>query len=122
MQVLCDARGYVQSFAFVGNLIDSESVSEPEELERFLLCPYAFRFEGGKLVYDPTEYETHQKEELKEEFRRRRETECFSFINRGQLWYESISLSQLLELRSWYKAWLNVTETMVAPEKPTWLN
>jgi len=26
-----------------------------------------------------------------------------------------------LELREWYKAWLNVTETRVVPERPTWL-
>ena len=60
-------------------------------------------------------------EETKEEYRHRREKECFAVINRGQLWYESVSLTQLLELRQWYKAWLNVTETMVIPEKPAWL-
>ena len=82
---------------------------------------YAFRLQDGKLVYSQSEYETHVAEEQKEEYRRRRETECFSVINRGQLWYEGISLSQLFELRQWYKAWLNVTETMVVPEKPAWL-
>ena len=60
-------------------------------------------------------------EAKKDEFRLRREKECFSVINRGQLWYEGISLTQLLELQKWYQAWLNVTETMVVPEKPTWL-
>ena len=60
-------------------------------------------------------------EEQKEDLRKRRETECFSVINRGQLWYEGVSLVQLLELRSWYKSWLNVTETMVVPDKPSWL-
>ena len=34
---------------------------------------------------------------------------------------EGVSITQLLELRQWYKAWLNVTETMVVPEKPAWL-
>ena len=60
-------------------------------------------------------------EETKEEYRLRREKECFSVINRGQLWYEGISITQLLELRKWYKDWLAVTETMVIPEKPEWL-
>ena len=121
MQVICDDRGFVQSFAFVGNLVNGIEVAAPEKLDLFTQQHYAYRIEDGKLVYDAAEYETHKTEEQKEEYRRRRETECFSVINRGQLWYESVSLSQLLELRAWYKAWLNVTETMVVPEKPTWL-
>ena len=60
-------------------------------------------------------------EAVKENLRNRREVECFSVINRGQLWYEGVSIAQLLELRKWYKAWLNVTDTLVVPEKPTWL-
>ena len=121
MQVLCDERGFVQSFAFVGDLVNCTEVPEPEELDHFMHQFYAFRLQDGKLVYDPAEYEAYQTEELKTEYRQRREKECFSVINRGQLWYEGISLSQLLELRQWYKAWLNVTTTLVAPEKPKWL-
>ena len=121
MQVICDDRGFVQSFAFVGNLVNGIEVADPETLDLFTQQHFAFRLENGKLVHDATEYENRKTEEQKEEYRRRRETECFSVINRGQLWYEGVSLSQLLELRSWYKAWLNVTETMVVPEKPTWI-
>lgn len=121
MQVLCDDRGFVLSFAFVGNLVDGTEVSDPEDLDLFMHQFYAFQLQDGKLVYDPTEYEKVQAEEQKENLRSRRETECFAVINRGQLWYEGISLSQLLELRQWYKAWLNVTTTLVAPEKPKWL-
>ena len=121
MQVLCDDRGFVLSFAFVGNLVDGTEVSDPDDLDLFMHQFYAFRLHDGKLVYSQSEYETHVAEEQKEEYRRRRETECFSVINRGQLWYEGISITQLLELRQWYKAWLHVTETMVVPEKPAWL-
>ena len=121
MQVICDDRGFVQSFAFVGNLVNGIEVADPETLDLFTQQHFAFRLENGKLVHDATEYENRKTEEQKEEYRRRRETECFSVINRGQLWYEGVSLSQLLELRSWYKAWLNVTETMVVPERPSWL-
>ena len=121
MQVICDDRGFVQSFAFVGNLVNGIEVADPETLDLFTQQHFAFRLENGKLVHDATEYENRKSEEQKEEYRRRRETECFSVINRGQLWYESVSLSQLLELRSWYKAWLNVTDTMVVPERPSWL-
>lgn len=52
-----------------------------------------------------------------------REIECFSILdNRSKLWYDNLSEEQLSELKEWYKAWLNVTETKVIPEKPSWLN
>lgn len=121
MQVLCNDRGYVQSFAFVGALVEGIDTPDPEDMDLFMHQFYAFQLKDGRLVYDPTEYEKVQTDEQKENLRIRRETECFSVINRGQLWYEGISITQLLELRQWYKAWLNVTETMVVPEKPAWL-
>jgi len=121
MQVLCNDRGYVQSFAFVGALVKGIEIPEPDDMDLFMHQFYAFHLTDGKLVYDPAEYEKVQTEEQKENLRSRRETECFAVINRGQLWYEGISLSRLLELRQWYKAWLNVTTTLVAPEKPKWL-
>ena len=121
MQVLCNNRGYVQSFAFIGALVEGIDTLEPEDMDLFMHQFYAFHLKDGRLVYDPAEYERVQTEELKAEYRQRRESECFSVVNRGQLWYEGVSLSQLIELRAWYKAWLNVTETMVVPEKPAWL-
>ena len=121
MQVVTDSNGFVLSFAYVGNLVEGIEVPEPEDIDLFLHQFYAFHLQDGKLVYDAATYEKHLDEELKAEYRLRREKECFSVINRGQLWYEGVSLTQLLELRQWYKAWLNVTETMVVPEKPAWL-
>ena len=49
-----------------------------------------------------------------------REAECFP-INRGQLWYDRLSEKQKAELQVWYSDWL-VTDTLTAPEKPSWLN
>lgn len=121
MQVIVDGKGFVLSFAFVGDLVDGTEVPDPEDLDLFMHQFFAFQLQGGKLVFNETEYETHVTEEQKEEFRRRREIECFAVVNRGQLWYETISLQQIIELRAWYKAWLNVTQTMVVPEKPAWL-
>lgn len=60
-------------------------------------------------------------DELKDDLRNQRKAECFPIINRGQLWYESLTSSQKEELSKWYQDWLNVTETMVAPTKPEWL-
>ena len=56
-----------------------------------------------------------------EELRKQREQECFSIINRGQLWYSTLTTEQYRELQTWYQAWLDVTETLVVPEKPGWL-
>lgn len=121
MQVVTDNNGFVLSFAYIGNLVNGIEVPEPEDIDQFLHQFYAFQLLDGKLVYNGEAYDAHVTEETRTELRRRRETECFSVVNRGQLWYEGVSLTQLLELRQWYKAWLNVTETMVVPEKPAWL-
>lgn len=56
-----------------------------------------------------------------EELRVRREQECFSIINRGEFGFEHLTYDQADQLREWYTAWLNVTETLVIPMKPTWL-
>lgn len=53
--------------------------------------------------------------------RRQRESECFPVINRGALWYELRTEEEKIELREWYQKWLDVTDTLVIPEKPTWL-
>lgn len=55
-------------------------------------------------------------------WRRRREKKCFPIINRGQLWYDSLTDVQKTELRAWYKAWLDITKTYAEPVKPIWLN
>lgn len=59
---------------------------------------------------------------LKGRLRNRRQTECFPVINRGILWYNKLSNEQYTELLNWYNAWLDVTETLVAPTAPAWLN
>ena len=53
--------------------------------------------------------------------RQRREDECFSIINRGQFWHDTLTEQQKYELRTWYKAWLDVTTTKQIPQKPSWL-
>jgi len=55
------------------------------------------------------------------QLRRIREVECFSIVNRGKLWYNTITESQLKELEKWYKEWLDVTKTKKVPQKPKWL-
>lgn len=78
-----------------------------------------YEIESGKLVeHDKSlDFIARQIEDL----RRRRELECFPYINRGNLWYDTLSTSQIVELQEWYQDWLNVTETLWAPAKPEWL-
>jgi hypothetical protein len=59
--------------------------------------------------------------EMLNHLRTERERICFSVINRGKLWYDSLTYEQLSELRQWYKAWLNVTETKEIPITPNWV-
>lgn len=54
--------------------------------------------------------------------RERREKECFKFINRGSLWYDTLTAEQKAELAVWYRAWLDAPQTLVVPAKPSWLN
>ena len=53
--------------------------------------------------------------------RAQRESECFMVVNRGQLWYENLTLEQIAELKVWYQSWLDVTTTKIIPTKPSWL-
>lgn len=72
------------------------------------------------LVYIPyTVQELHEMD--LNALRKRRELECFPVVNRGQLWYETLTDEQRQQLKTWYQQWLDVTETLVPPEKPIWL-
>ena len=121
MKVLLNEKGFIQSYALIGDLVDGIDVPDPEDIDHFAEHYSAYKIAEGKALLDETHQKALQTEAVKENLRNRRELECFSVINRGQLWYEGVSIAQLLELRKWYKAWLNVTDTLVVPEKPTWL-
>ena len=121
MKALLDEKGFIISYALVGDLVDGIDLPDPEDIAHFEEHFAAYKVRDGTAAFDSEQNETLLSEAQKNEFRLRREKECFSVINRGQLWYEGISLTQLLELRKWYQAWLNVTETMVVPERPAWL-
>lgn len=121
MKVLLDDKGFIQSYALIGDLVDGIELPDPEDIAHFEEHFTAYKVSDGNAAFDTEQDTALQDEAVLAGLRSRRETECFSVINRGQLWYEGVSLTQLLELRVWYKAWLNVTETRVVPERPTWL-
>ena len=80
-----------------------------------------YKYENGQAVFDEEKYNAFQSETLIKDLRIRRENECFSIINRGQLWYNTLTEQQITGLNTWYQAWLEVTETKVIPTKPNWL-
>lgn len=61
----------------------------------------------------------------------RRDTECFVYINRGVLWYNTLTTEQQQQLNTWYQEWLDVPQVYletkptdietIIPTKPNWL-
>lgn len=72
-------------------------------------------------ILEQKERERQQIENFKKELRFRRETECFTIINRGVLWYSSLSEEKKHDLKTWYESWLDVTQTFLIPKKPSWV-
>ena len=120
MKVTLDENGYVKEWALVGDN-GGIDVPEPEELESFLECFTGYKVENGILVKDEEKDAEERLNLQKFILRQRRKTECFSYVNRGQLWYTTLSVKQLAELTAWYTAWLKVTDTLTVPDKPSWL-
>lgn len=56
-------------------------------------------------------YVDYTLDEILEYLRSIRWSECFSVINRGVLWYNTLTDEQRLELDKWYKEWLDITDT-----------
>ena len=72
--------------------------------------------DGKLLATEPTEKGT-----ALDILRRQREIECFDIVNRGMVWYDTLTAEQKQELSEWYRAWLDVTETRQIPQRPSWL-
>lgn len=125
VKILFDANGYIKSFALIGglkNAIDfNEEFIDKDFLKQLSSDYRAYHLIDGKLVKDEAKLEEIQHENKLAKLRALRETECFSVINRSTLWYNTLSEEQKIELNTWYHAWLDVTETLLVPEKPEWL-
>lgn len=121
MKVTIGKDGYVIDWALVGDN-GGVDVPEPDDLEEFMICATGYKVVDGMLQKDNTRDKEQRLEKQKEALRQQREAECFPVINRGWMWYSGLNLVQWLELKKWYLAWLNVTETLRIPERPTWLD
>jgi hypothetical protein len=121
MKVTFDENGYVNGWCMVGDN-GGEEYDPPDDFDSFLDRFDVFKVVNGKLVLDAEKAETDRKALELATLRERRETECFSVINRGWIWYSCLTLTQWRELRTWYLAWLNVTNTLTVPDRPSWLD
>lgn len=121
MKVKLDNDGYIEQYVLVGENPECDvEITEPENFDVWHF--HAYRVIDGICTLDKDKISTLDLEAKKNEIRQRREKECYAVINRGQLWYEDISLPHLVELRQWYKAWRDAPATLVIPERPEWLD
>lgn len=121
MKVILDDKGFIASFALEGEITDGIELPTPEDIDHFMEHWRSYRSKDGKALFDEEQDTAPAVESEKEALRQRRQTECFTFVNRGQLWYATLYVKQLAELTAWYTAWLKVTETKTIPERPVWL-
>lgn len=120
MQVIIK-NGYVESFSVNGQFVDGVEVEMPLDFEDFFRNYQAYTVSDGVLFKDFDKLAEVEHETLLNNLRERREKECFPIINRGTLWYDRLTEEQIAELKKWYSAWLDVTETMIVPEMPDWI-
>lgn len=121
MQIRINENGYVQSYAEIGNLTNGIEIEAPSDLEHFEVNFEAYQIKNGVLIFDEDKRSQLDNQHILDDLRFEREQQCFPIINRGQLWYEMLSETQVAELQLWYQAWLDVTETLLIPERPGWL-
>lgn len=99
MQITLNDQGYIESYALIGGLVDGIEIEAPDDLlEDFKQHPEAYKLEDGVLVLDADKLKADADAAELTIIRRRRETECFAYINRGELWYSLLTDEQKVEL------------------------
>ena len=124
MQVILNEQGYVKAYALVGGFgTSSVAVNDPENIDDFENNYRSYYLSKDNILVksDDKQKEIENQRELTN-LRSQREKVCYPIINRGALWYSRLTVNQKEELDAWYQAWLDVTDTKVLPDMPTWLN
>ena len=120
MKVMTDGNGYVENYVIVGGCpAGATEVEQPTDFDT--LYYNAYKLENGVLILDETRLAEIKAEEAKDDLRQQRSRICFPIINRGELWYNSLTSAQVTELSEWYQSWLDVTETKKVPDMPEWI-
>ena len=79
------------------------------------------RVSAGDVKFSEDRYSKIRGEKANNVLRARREKECFAYVDRSAMWYDTLTEAQTAELKAWYRKWLDVTETKTVPERPSWL-
>jgi|GEM_PF-3588512 len=112
--------------------LDEDSIDKVNSIEDATNC---FDMLENEVVWLENEYQTKLSElnlssieQQKEKLREQRKTECFEYWNRQWIIEpepnkpHQVTQKQFDEMELWYENWLNVTDTMVTPTRPTWLS
>ena len=127
LQFKTDENGFISEFMNVGSegiLPDGISLEidiDNFDFDDFLENYRAYKYDGNTINRDDKQAVIVKDENEKELLRVRRLKECFPIINRGDMWYSTLSEEQKIELGVWYQEWLDVTETKIVPNMPSWL-
>lgn len=121
MKILIDENKYLTCFCVDAELNGGIEVNTPEDIDTFADEFRAYKYDNGQLTLDPIKLDELNNERLMDDLRHKRERNCFTYVNRGELWYSRLSEIQKEELSVWYQAWLDVTTTKIIPDKPDWL-
>ena len=123
MQIILNDQGYIENYALIGGLVGGIEIETPDELlEDFEKHPEAYKLADGVLVLDADKLKADADAAELAVIRQRRESECFAYINRGELWYSLLTDEQKIELADWYLSWLDAPETRTIPAPPVWLD
>lgn len=124
MQIILNEQGYVAAYAIVGDFgTPSVAVDEPENIDDFETNYHSYYLsDNGRLVKSNDKQKAIEEQRMLADLRLQREKVCFPYINRGALWYSRLTEEQRDEMNVWYQAWLDVTETKIVPQMPTWLS
>ena len=114
---------YIDNYAFIGDIVGSIEVDDLsiEDIEHFIEHSSAYCIIDGKVKLDSNRLKEIENEKENQVLRRKRGEECFHYVNRGNLWYENLTDKEKKELSEWYQAWLDVTDTKVIPERPSFI-
>ena len=121
MKILIDENKYLTCFCIDAELNGGIEVNTPEDIDTFADEFRAYKYDNGQLTLDSIKLDELNNERLMDDLRHKREINCFTYVNRGELWYSRLSEIQKEELSVWYQAWLDVTTTKISPDKPDWL-
>jgi len=110
-----DNNNYIVGYATVGGIDGGIAVDDSllQQIDPTKIGYYTYI--GGVINFDTQKYDAANAVQHSEDIRARRAYECFVYVDRGKLWYDKLTQSQLTLLKTWYDDWLDAPETKVVP-------